>query len=112
MPRTEGSIARPGACAPAEPFALSGAGALAKLLAAAGLDPQETHDVVCHFDYASDDEALRAMMSAGPCVRAARHAGEEATSKALLESVAPYRQPDGSYRIANAFRFTLATLPA
>lgn len=94
------------------PFALSGEGALAALLAAAGFEPQATHDVVCRFDYASDDEALRAMISAGPCVRAARHAGEEATRTALLESVAPYRQPDGSYRIANAFRFTLATRPA
>jgi len=27
---------------------------------------------------------------------------------ALLESVVPFRTPTGSYRIANAFRFTLA----
>ena len=57
----------------------------------------------------SDGEALRAMISAGPCVRAVRHAGEETVAAALLESVAPYRQADGSYRISNAFRFVLAT---
>lgn len=94
------------------PFALSADGALAGLLAAAGFEPQETRDVVCRFDYASDAEAARALISAGPCVRAVRHAGEEATRKALLESVAQYRQADGSYRIANPFRFTLATRPA
>lgn len=49
------------------------------------------------------------MISAGPCVRAVRHAGEETVAAALLESVAPYRQADGSYRISNAFRFVLAT---
>jgi SAM-dependent methyltransferase len=91
------------------PFALSGDGALAGLLARAGLEPGETRDVICRFDYANDDEALRALISAGPCVRAMRHAGEEATSRALLESVAPFRQPDGGYRISNAFRFTVAT---
>jgi SAM-dependent methyltransferase len=90
------------------PFALSGDGALAELLARAGFEPHATRDVVCHFDYASDDEAARAMISSGPCVRAARHAGEEIVRAALLESVARFRQVDGSYRIANAFRFTHA----
>jgi hypothetical protein len=79
------------------------------MLERAGLRPDETHDVVCRFDYPDDGEALRAMISAGPCVRAVRHAGEETVSAALLESVAPYRQADGGYRIANAFRFVLAT---
>jgi predicted ATPase len=50
--------------------------------------------------------------SSGPCVRAARHSGEQATRDALLESVVPYRQSHGSYRIANVFRFTRATRPA
>ena len=36
----------------------------------------------------------------------------EARGSFVLESVASYRQGDGSYRIANAFRFTLATRPA
>jgi SAM-dependent methyltransferase len=94
------------------PFALSGNGALAALLVGGGLEPGETRDIVCRFDYPNDEAAVQAMISAGPCVRAARHAGEEATRRALLESVEPYRQADGSYRIANAFRFTVATRPA
>ena len=95
----------------AGPFALSADGALAELLARAGFEPQETRDVVCRFDYPNDVDGVRAMISSGPCVRAARHAGEEATRSALLESVVPYRQSDGSYRIANAFRFTRALRP-
>ena len=94
------------------PFALSGDGALAELLARVGFEPQETRDVVCRFDYPNDAEAVRAMISSGPCARAARHSGEQATRDALLESVVPYRQPDGSYRIANVFRFTRATRPS
>jgi SAM-dependent methyltransferase len=90
------------------PFALSGEGALAELLDHAGFEAGATHDVVCRFDYGDDEEALRALISAGPCRRAVRHSGEEATSRALLGSIAPYRQDDGSYRIENAFRFTCA----
>jgi SAM-dependent methyltransferase len=93
------------------PFALSDEGALASLLARAGLEPGETRDVVCRFDYADDDDAVRALISAGPAVRAVRHAGAEATAKALLDALAPYRQADGGYRISSAFRFTVATRP-
>ena len=91
------------------PFALSDEGVLASLLARAGRDPGETRDAVCRVDY--DDDAVRALISAGPAVRAVRHAGEEATSKALLEALAPYRQADGGYRMASALRFTVATRP-
>jgi SAM-dependent methyltransferase len=90
------------------PFALSGDGALAALLARAGFEPYETRDVVCRFDYADDAHAARAMISSGPCIRALRHAGEETVRAALLESVASLRTPTGSYRIANTFRFVLA----
>jgi SAM-dependent methyltransferase len=94
------------------PFALSQDGMLSSLLARAGLEPGETRDVTCRFDYPDDDDAVRGLISSGPVVRAVRHAGEEATSAAVLESLAPFRQADGSYRIANAFRFTVATRPA
>jgi hypothetical protein len=52
----------------------------------------------------------RKTLGAKKCIEqgcSARHAGGEIV-RALLDSVAPYRQPDGSYRIANAFRFSLA----
>jgi SAM-dependent methyltransferase len=94
------------------PFALSDDGMLASLLRRAGFEPGETRDVICRFDYADDDDAVRGLISSGPVVRAVRHAGEEATSAALLESLASYRRRAGGYRIASAFRFTVATRPA
>jgi SAM-dependent methyltransferase len=90
------------------PFALSGDGALAALLASSGFAPQETRDVICHFDYRDADETLRALLSSGPGVRATRHSGLEPVQRAVLQSIAPFRQADGSYRIPNAFRFTRA----
>ena len=90
------------------PFALSAEGALASLLASAGLEPQVTRDVICHFDYRDGTETLRALLSAGPAVRAIRHAGNEAVERSVLESVEAFRQADGSYAMPNAFRFTVA----
>ena len=90
------------------PFALSAEGALASLLASAGFEPQVTRDVICHFDYRDGTETLRALLSAGPAVRAIRHAGNEAVERSVLESVEAFRQADGSYAMPNAFRFTLA----
>jgi SAM-dependent methyltransferase len=91
------------------PFALSAEGALASLVASAGFEPQATRDVICHFDYRDATEMLRALLSAGPAVRATRNAGDEAVRRAVLESVEQFRQADGSYKMPNAFRFTLAT---
>jgi len=90
------------------PFALSAEGALASLLASAGFEPQATRDVICRFDYRDGTETLRALLSAGPAVRAIRHAGNEAVERSVLESVDAFRQADGSYAMPNAFRFTLA----
>jgi SAM-dependent methyltransferase len=90
------------------PYALSGEGVLASLLASIGFEPQETRDVVCHYDFPDALETLRGLLSSGPLVRASRHAGVEATERAVLESVEPYRQADGRYRMANAFRYTTA----
>ena len=90
------------------PFALSAEGALASLLDAAGLEPQVTRHAPADFDYRDGTETLRALLSAGPAVRAIRHAGNEAVERSVLESVEAFRQADGSYAMLDAFRFTLA----
>lgn len=91
------------------PFALSGDGALARLLGSVGLSPRETADVICTFAWADDAEAARAMLSAGPAVRATRAAGDGPVAASVLAAVAPYRTADGGYRVDNAFRYTIAT---
>jgi SAM-dependent methyltransferase len=91
------------------PFALSQPGALASLARDAGLEPAGERDVQTVWEYPDDDTLLRGMLSAGPAVRAIAHAGESRARDAVLEAVAPYRAPDGSYRLHNVFRYVVAS---
>jgi len=80
------------------PFALSGPGMVEALMKQAGLAPIEHGAAQCPFDYSDAETAWRALSSAGPLVRATRHAGEERVKQAVLESLAPYQTPTGGYR--------------
>jgi SAM-dependent methyltransferase len=91
----------PGAPAP---FALSEPGALERLAVEAGLTPGDHLDVECTWYYAELDTALRGLLSAGPAVRAVRHAGEERVRRAVTEAITPFRTARGGYRIENTFR--------
>jgi hypothetical protein len=57
-----------------------------------------------------DDEetALRGLISAGPATRAIEAAGEQATRDAVRTAIAPYRRPDGGYRLENEFVYLVA----
>lgn len=58
---------------------------------------------------APDLETLvRALMSPGPVSVAIEHAGEDAVRGAIAEGAEPFRQADGSYRLANRFRYAIA----
>ena len=65
-------------------------------------------DAAAAFVYPDEPTALRGLLSAGPCVKAIAHAGEEAVRDATLESLAPYRREDGSYAFDNVWRFAIA----
>lgn len=52
---------------------------------------------------------MRAHLAAGPARRAIEHAGQRATADAIREALAGSRQPDGSYRQDNAFRYVVAS---
>jgi SAM-dependent methyltransferase len=90
------------------PFALSEDGALAALLEAAGFETLIVADVSTPFEYADESTYLRAWAAPGPCVMAARQAGQEAFDKAVVDAGAPFRRADGSYRLDNIFRFAVA----
>jgi SAM-dependent methyltransferase len=92
----------------AGPFALSDEQALRKFAAAAGLEPVQVFDVDSPFVYADEALAVRGLNSAGVAVRVMEHAGEQAVTEAHARAVAPFRQPDGSYRIKATFRCLLA----
>jgi hypothetical protein len=59
--------------------------------------------------YPDVETAVRAQRCSGPAVRAARHAGPAAVRAALTEVMARYRQPDGTVRLDNVFRYLVAT---
>jgi SAM-dependent methyltransferase len=85
------------------PFALSGAGALEPLLGAAGLAPGPRRVVSCPWEYPDEATMLAGLMASGPAARAVEHASVDAVREVLLDACAPYRRPDGSYRMDNAF---------
>jgi hypothetical protein len=60
------------------------------------------------YGWQTEEDAVRAFVSSDPVVKAARHAGSETVTRAT--SVADYRQPDGSYRLDNVFRYAVAWL--
>jgi len=93
------------------PFALSQPGALRALVAGAGFDVEIIADAAGPFVYATEEIAMRGLMSSGPCVDVVRQAGEDAVAKAIRDGIAPYRQADGSYRFENTWRFAIATKP-
>jgi hypothetical protein len=90
------------------PFALPDREALEGLATQAGLTPENVGDVDTPFEYPDEQTALRALLSAGPAVRAIRHAGEESVRAAVLEAVAPYRTAAGGYLMENKFRYLIA----
>jgi SAM-dependent methyltransferase len=90
------------------PFALSDEQALRKFAADAGLKPVEVFDVDSPFVYADEAMAVRGLNSAGVAARATEHSSEQAVTEAHANAIAPFRQPDGSYRIRARFRCLLA----
>ena len=90
------------------PFSLSQPGALQRLVDEAGFEVAIVADARAAFVYPDEPTALRGLLSAGPCVKAMAHAGEDAVRDATLESIAPYRREDGSYAFDNVWRFAIA----
>lgn len=89
------------------PFALSQPGALRALVTAASFDVAIIADAAGPFAYRDEETALRGLMSSGPCVNVIRQAGSDAVANAIREGIAPNRQPDGSYRFENTWRFAI-----
>jgi SAM-dependent methyltransferase len=89
------------------PFALSTPGALEDLARAAGLTPRDAAEVPCRWRYPELDAALRALLSAGPAVKAIRASGEAAAREAVATAIAPFRDPSGGYDIGSAFRYLI-----
>jgi SAM-dependent methyltransferase len=91
------------------PFALSDEAMLRAFVAAGGLVPGAIFDVDTHWFYRDEVTALRGIASSGVASRAIEHSGEAAFIEAHRAAFAPFRQPDGSYRIGARFRCLVAS---
>jgi MGT family glycosyltransferase len=90
------------------PFALSAPGALEQLATAVGLQPSAADEVACHWTYPDRATMLRALLSAGPAVKAIETSGETAVRAAIETATAPFRDQSGAYSIGSAFRYLIA----
>ena len=90
------------------PFALSDEAELRQFAASASLKPVEVFDTASPFIYADEATAIHGLSSAGVAVRAIENTSEHVVTDAFAKAIAPFRQPDGSYRIEASFRCLLA----
>jgi SAM-dependent methyltransferase len=90
------------------PFALSAPGRLEALAEAAGLRADRVADAPMSFQFPDLKTAVRAQLTSGPARIAIEYAGEQAVKDALADAYVDSRQPDGSYRQDNVFRYLVA----
>jgi SAM-dependent methyltransferase len=86
------------------PFALSDERTLRSFAAGAGLEPLTLFDVDSPWRYLDLATALRALRSSGVAAKAIEHSSTEAVDEAHVRALTPFRQLDGSYKIAATFR--------
>jgi SAM-dependent methyltransferase len=83
-------------------------GVLEGLAAEAGLRPQAASDVSWAYEFADDVTLGRALISAGG-LSIATGEREDEVRQAIVDALAPYRQPDGSYRLDNEWHTLIAS---
>lgn len=93
---------------PYAPFALSEPGAVERMVARAGLRLSGGGLVHCPFAYPDLTSAVRGLLSMGVFDAAADYSGQRQVEKEVVEALHPYRAEDGSVRMSNIFRYTLA----
>ena len=81
---------------------------LERIAREAGLRPLESFYASWAYEFADEQALLRAMLSAGSAVAAAEQVGRDTVAQAIVESLAPWREPDGSYRLDNEWRYLVS----
>src|SRR5262249_32903599 len=90
--------------APPDPD-LSRPGALRALAAEAGLNPGSEFDATWAFDYPDPETLGRALVAVAGLAVLAGPQREQELKDSIVEGLAPYRRPDGSYSLSNEYRF-------
>jgi len=94
--------------APPDPD-LSAPGALSAIAGEAGLTPESEFDTTWAYEYPDAETLGRAMIAVAGLAVLAGPDREHELETAIVEGLAPFRRPDGSYRFSNEYRFLIAS---
>jgi SAM-dependent methyltransferase len=94
----------------AEPPPFWRPGVLEAIAREAGLEPVDSFDERWAYTFADEEAAVRHLLAAGGSVAAVDRVGRETVEAALAEAVAPYRRPDGSYRLENEWHYLVTQI--
>jgi SAM-dependent methyltransferase len=84
------------------------AGVLEGIATEAGLIPETSFDLTYAFEYPDAETLGRLMLAPAGLGAAAGPDGEDALRAELVEALADYRRPDGSYRLENQYHYVVA----
>jgi len=93
------------------PYALSSPSGLADLLAAAGLDPERSHEIPVTWQHEDVEATVTSVLCSAGGALAVEAAGEPAVRAALERAIRPFVGADGAVRLHNVFRCTIARVP-
>lgn len=100
----------PGIAAEFKGLASIGAPGVAEsLVEEAGFDVVERGHTTAVLEAVNGDDLWAALRSAGAAVPSLEHTGEDEVRRRSLEAVAPFRAPDGSYRLENQITHVIAS---
>jgi SAM-dependent methyltransferase len=84
------------------------AGVLEEVATSAGLTPGEAFDLTWAYEYPDEETLGRAMLAPAGIATLVGPEREEEVRAAIVEGLAPYRTPEGGYRLENEFHFLIA----
>jgi SAM-dependent methyltransferase len=93
--------------APPDPD-LSEPGVLQALATRAGLTPKNEFDASWAFEYPDAGTVGRALLAVAGLATLAGAEREHELTNAIVDGLAPYRRPDGSYRLENEYHYLIA----
>jgi SAM-dependent methyltransferase len=83
-------------------------GVLEDLATRAGLTAEEAFELTWAYEYPDEETLGRAMMAPAGIAVLVGTEREEEMRTAIIEGLAPYRTPEGRYRLENQFHFLIA----
>jgi SAM-dependent methyltransferase len=83
-------------------------GVLERLATGAGLTPETAFDTGYAFEYRDNEMLTRLLTAPMGLAELAGPERENTLRRELIEALAPYRAPDGSYQVNNEFRYLVA----